>query len=1246
LDFIRVGIKENKDGTREFFPSLQVLRSEDLVIRGGSFVAIWDEDVQLYSRKIYDVADIIDRAFAHMIAEKVRPGDSIKKMRSFDNTYFTRFLSYVRSIGDMGPDLDQRIIFADQHPTKQDAATFKMDYSMGAGSISAWDELLGVLYSQHERLKIEWAIGSIFSGDAATVIQKMYVFYGPPGSGKSTIMNIIERLFEGHTAIFSAFEMGRRDAQFSLEPFKDNPLVAIDQDGDMSRLEANKNLNSIVSHDPVLINAKGKNLFTIKPRATLFVGSNESVRISDRKSGLFRRLVDIQPTGQRISERKYHQLMKQVEFELGAIAHHCLSTYKVHGPTYFSEYRSVEMMYRTNDIFNFVEDNRLVLSKGIALKQAHKMYMNWCDETDTKAVYKQYRFRDLLRDYFEEFQDQVMIEGQRYRSYFSVLKPLESFQWDPEREELVSWLTLKDELLKPGPLTEALADCPAQYHSAANDRPMHKWENVTTTLKDLKTTALHYVKIPLQHIVIDFDLKNEKGEKDLSLNLAAAAGWPPTYAEVSKSGQGLHLHYNYVGDVHLLAPSVSEGIEIKTLLGDASLRRRYTKSNDLPIATLSGGLPLREERAVLSAQSFMTEKGLRDLLVRTLSRQIHEHTKPSMDFIKKQLDDALAQGLVFDVTDMYDDVFSFAMTSSNQRDVCLEILSQLKFRSEEDVPAEVPPETPVVYFDCEVYRNLFVVCWMYDRDDAELVEMVNPSPAEIEELFKFRLIGFYNRNYDNHILWARSLGYSNEKLYELSQAITSNDRNAMFGAAYNLHYADVYDYASEKKSLKKWEIELGLPHVEIDIPWDQDVPEERIHDVVRYCCNDVIATREVAKARAGDFNARRILAELSGLEICNTTRQHTEKLIFGDVKDTSDELVYTDLSKEFPGYVFDKFKPRKEASTYKGESVGEGGYVYAEPGMYKDVVLLDVASMHPTSIVVLNAFGKYTSVFKQLLDTRLLIKDGNLAEAAKLYGGRLAAYLGDPEEAEQLSYALKIVINTVYGLTAASFPNRFRDSRNIDNIVAKRGALFMVDLKEFVQNKGFTVAHIKTDSIKIPGATPELIQEVTLFGEKYGYTFEHEATYSRFCLVNDAVYVAKYAWAQKEKKIGTWETTGAQFQHPVVRKRLFTGEVEESSDYVEAKQVSKGAMYLVASDESRSFIGRFGAFVPVLHGRALMRVDGDKAHAVTGTKGYLWESADAAFGMGLTVDQSYFEALVVNAIETINNFGSFEEFVA
>jgi hypothetical protein len=1235
MDFIRVAHKENKDGTREFYPSLLALESQDLVIRGGQFVALWDEDKSLYSRTLSHVPDIIDRAFSKMVGEHVRSGDVVKKMRNFDNQLYNRLMSLIRQIGDMGPELDQTLIFADQEPTKDDAATFKMHYSLSDAPCPAWNEIVDTLYDEEERLKIEWAIGSVLTGESAKNIHKFYVFFGPPGSGKSTIMNIIEWIFEGHTASFDAYEMGKATAQFSLEPFAKNPLVAIDQDSDLSRIELNKNLNSIVSHDRVLINSKGKNLYKIIPRSTLFIGSNEPVKIKDRKSGLFRRLVDIQPSGRLIEEDRYHELMAMVRFELGSIANRCMEVFRDHGATYLSGYRSHDMMYRTNDIFNFVEDNRLVLKKGVTLKQAHKMYVDWCQETDTRNIYKQYQFRDLLRDYFEEFHTEIMIDGNRYRSYFKGLRELDKFSWKglypkPPR----NWLELDG---TESPLNALLAEMPAQEASPSGT-PKKAWSEVTTTLADVDTAVEHFVKVPTQHIVIDFDLTDENGEKSLEKNLEAAALWPPTYAELSKSGRGLHLHYDYEGEVSRLAPVYREGIEIKTLLGNASLRRRLSGHNEHPITKISAGLPLKEEK-VLAPKTMQTEKGLRELVLKGLRKQVHPGTKSNMDFIKHVTDEAYDSGIVYDISDMWDDIISFAMGSTNQKSASIELAMSLHLQSEEEIePAKDNTEAPIAWFDLEVYPNLLAIGWMYDDSDT-VTKLINPSPQEVEELFKLRLIGYNNRLFDNHILWARTLGYDNKAIFDLVQdIIVHNNRNRMFGPAYSLAYGDLYDMASNdhKKSLKKWEIELGLPHMEMDLPWDEPVPEDRMEDVLAYLENDVRSTRAVGHHIETDIRARQILAEISGLEVCNTNRQHTEKLIFPDLgRDDQADLVYTDLSEMFPGYSFDQFKPGKEKSTYKGHSVGEGGLVLAKPGMYENVALLDVASMHPTSIIELNMFGSYTKNFKDLVDVRLAIKKGDYDLAAQLYDGRLAPYLGDKATAKGLADALKIVINSVYGLTAASFPNKFRDERNKDNIVAKRGALFMLDLAEFVEERGFEVVHIKTDSVKIPNATPEIIEEVKKFGDKYGYTFEHEATYERFCLVNDAVYVARTD--------GKWSATGAQFLHPIVFKSLFSGEDLEGSDYVEVKQVAKGNMYLVSEDsDERQFVGRFGAFVPVLLGRKLLRVDGDKEYAVTGTKGHLWELEGYAHTK--EVDFEYFQKLVDAGRETIEKFGSYAEF--
>ena len=1260
MDFYAIGVREiekgGKKGTLEVYPDYLVKRSKDLMVRGRAFYAIWDEKAGLWSTDEFDVQRLMDEelnAKADELEKEhgVRP--TVRSLSSFGTNSWSQFRKYLQNISDNSHQLDDRMAFADTPVKKSDYISRRVSYSLQPGDHSAWDALLNKLYDPEEKAKIEWAIGAIISGDAKR-IQKFLVLYGSAGTGKSTILNIIQKLFEGYTTTFEAKALGMTSGSFATEVFKNNPLVAIQHDGDLSRIEDNTRLNSIISHEEMTMNEKYKPSYTSRVNAFLFMGTNQPVRISDAKSGIIRRLIDVKPSGRTFPPNEYHSLITKVDFELGAIAHHCLEVYRSMGKNAYSGYRPKEMMMQTNVFVNYVEDQFDLFKSqdGTTLKQAYSLYKEYCDNTGIDKPLPQYKFREELRNYFDTFTDRVTIDGQAVRSVYSGFQTDKFSSVVPEVKEDILKLVLDE---SQSLLDDLLKDQPAQY--ASNDIPKSKWVNVKTTLADIDTSKVHFVKVPKNHIVIDFDIVGEDGNKSLDLNLKAASQWPATYAELSKSGQGVHLHYDYTGpDVELLSQNYAEGIEVKVYSGDSSLRRRVTRCNNIPIAPISSGLPLKEKK-VLSNNTIQSEKGLRDLVERNLRKEIHPGTKPSIDFIKKILDDAHAAGLSYDLTDMRPRILAFANNSSNQALACLKTVQQMKFASDilsESKPAEgprdhemskvQPKDDRLVFFDVEVYPNLFLICWKFEGEGANIVKMINPKPAEVEALFKLKLVGFNNRRYDNHILYAAFMGYSVEEIYKLSQKmIADNNRGALFGEAYNLSYADIYDFSSKKQGLKKFQIELGITHQEMEIPWDKPVPDHMIEKVIEYCCNDVKATEAVFNARKQDFVARQILADLSGLPVNETTQKHTAKIIFGNDRQPSKSFVYTDLSKEFPGYTFEAGK-----SSYKGIDPSEGGYVYAEPGMYHNVAVLDVASMHPSSIIALNLFGDYTPNFKDLLDARIAIKRGEYDRAKKMLDGKLKPYLKDEKDAAALSYALKIVINIVYGLTSAKFDNPFRDVRNRDNIVAKRGALFMIDLKEFVEGKGFEVAHIKTDSIKIPNATEEIIKEVFDFGAKYGYDFEHEATYDSFCLVNDAVYIAR--------KGDTWEAVGAQFKHPYVFKKLFSHEEITFDDLCETKNVVQGAIYLDLHYDTpenptpiseMQFIGKIGRFVPVDPGNGggvLYRVKDDKAYAVTGTRGHLWVEAHVAEKLPKEpIDYSYFEELVKKAFEQIEFYGPFKD---
>jgi hypothetical protein len=1249
MDFYQILSKETKDkGTMELYPDFIVGRSQDLMVQGKSFYAIWDEERGLWSRDEYDVQRLVDEhleAEAERLRRDTGLNYTVKYMRSFRSNTWAQFRKFLANISDNSHPLDSKLVFANSEVKKTDYASKRLPYPLEEGDISAWDELVGTLYSVEERAKIEWAIGSIVAGDSKK-IQKFFVLYGPAGSGKSTILNIIQKLFDGYTTTFDGKALGRADGTFATEAFKYNPLVAIQHDGDLSKLEDNTRLNSIVSHESMLMNEKYKPSYTAKSHALLFMGTNQPVKITDAKSGLIRRLIDINPTGVKIPVRHYNTLLNQIDFELGAIAAHCLKVYQEMGKNAYNGYRPLEMMLQTDVFFNFIEAyfDLFKSQNYTTLKQAYALYKEYCSESGIDKPLPQYKMREELRNYFDEFKDRGEVNGERVRSLYEGFNA-EKFKVPKDTEDnLPAFSLVMDE--NESLLDTVFANQPAQVANAKG-LPGRKWANVKSTLLDIDTHLLHYVKVPEKHIVIDFDLEGVNGITSLERNLEAASQWPATYAEISKSGSGVHLHYNYEGDTSELASVYSDGIEVKVFTGDASLRRMLTLCNAVPIATISSGLPLKKKEKMLKTKTITSEKGLRELIERNLKKEIHPGTKPSVDFIEHILQEAYEDGLQYDVSDMRSRILAFANNSTNHSSACVKAVSRMRFSSEGELEGENVVETDddrMVIYDVEVYPNLFVICWKFKGDD-NVVRMINPSREEVEKLTRFKLVGFYNRRFDNHIIYAAMLGYSIEQLYDLTRKIVvDGNRNAFFAQAYNLSYADIWDFSSIKQGLKKFEIDLGIDHMELDIPLDQPVDDKDIPRIVEYCVNDVIATEAVLNDRWEDFVARQILAELSGLTINDTTQRHTAKIIFGNDKNPQQHFVYTDLSEEFNGYTFDAGK-----SSYRGEDPGEGGYVYAEPGIYNNVALLDIASMHPTTILLLNLFGKYTQRFKELVEARLAIKRKDFESARKMMDGRLAPYLENEDGADKLAYALKIVINIVYGLTSAKFANPFQDPRNKDNIVAKRGALYMIDLKHDLKDNGFDVVHIKTDSVKIPNATQKAIDFVIKHGKRYGYDFEHEITYDKFCLVNDAVYIARSG--------DKWTAVGSQFQHPYVFKTLFSGEELVFDDFCESKNVMQGTMYLNREDGNEKdqldrhrmrHLGRTGRFVPVLEGGGtLYRVKDEKYYAVTGTKGHKWIDAEIARSMpDLKIDMSYFEKLKDEAVKTIEAFGSFEEFVS
>jgi len=1274
LDFIKVYTRESKNnsknresGSIEVYIDFKVFNTRDLMTRGHSFYAVYDPIKKLWIKDEMAVVRLVDAEIMKIVNKLISEGKTVTYglMEDYQSGNWQKYMSYIKNMPDNWEPLDDKIHFANDELSRESNATRRLSYARQAGSIENYNRLMNVLYSQSERDKLEWSVGAILTGDSKH-IQKFITLYGSAGSGKSTFLNIVQKLVEGYYISFNAKDLVGHDA-FGAEVFKSNPLVAIQHDGDLSKIEDNSTLNSIISHEEIVINEKHKSKYSMHIDCFLFLGTNKPVAISDTKSGLLRRLIDVHPSGEKVSKSEYTSLIHNINFELGAIADYCIKKYSKMGEDYYQNYQPKEMMFETNTLYNFVFENFLFFENGdyFQLKQLYDMYKQYCEDSGEQYPLKKRVFRAEMKAYFENFYDITRIDDEKqlrsvYRGFKGdVFNLTQKSKKAEDNKEEATWLHMDN---NESLFDKSFENLPAQYANEVGT-PIHRWANCTTTLQNIDTSNLHYVSgLPESHIVIDFDISGEDGKKSLEKNLEAASKWPKTYAELSKSGAGIHLHYIWGGErPSELNRLYSPGIEVKIFTGNSSLRRKLTKCNKEPFATITSGLKYDEKKGgdkLVNKKTIEDEKHLRTMIKKCMNKEFHGSTKPECDFINELLNTAYGKGIIYDVSDMRSAVLAFAASSTHQAPYCIDLVNKMKWASEAVLIVKTEIDNgELVFYDVEVFPNLFLICYKLKGFDKKIVPLVNPSPQDVGRLFDLKLIGFNNKRYDDHILYARYIGYTNEQLFGLSQKLISKESSVRngFREAYNIAYTDIYDFSSKKQSLKKWEIELGIHHQESEFDFNKPVPEKYWPKVIEYCSNDVLATEKVFDHLEADWIARQILAELAGGTTNMTTNQLTIKIVFGN--DKNPPLEYTNLEKIFPGYEFVRGSDNKMHNMYRGTDVGMGGYVYAEPGMYFDVALIDVQSMHPNSIINMNYFGMYTPNYEGLKDARIAIKSKNFEKARTILGGKLAPFLKDESKADDLSNALKIALNSAYGLTSASFENPMRDRRNVNNIVALRGALFMRTLQDAVQARGFTVAHIKTDSIKIPNATPEIIEFCKDFAKQYGYIFEHEATYEKMCLVNNAVYIAKYAWAQKKKKIGTWVATGAQFAEPFLFKKLFSKETITFDDYKQTKSVTSPAvMYLDFNENLQEgehnyvHVGRVGSFVPVVggvDGGILLRKNDDSYNAVVGTKGYRWKESEIVKSLEKEdqIALSYFYRLMDEAVMSIKAYGPIEEFL-
>src|SRR5680860_1125410 len=121
MDFYQICTKDTKGGGQDLYPDFTVGRSKDLMVRGRSFYAIWDEERSLWSTDEYDVQRLVDEDL-HRYAEEAKVATgvtyNVKYLRSFGSHGWTQFRKFIQNISDNSHQLDESLTFADQETKK------------------------------------------------------------------------------------------------------------------------------------------------------------------------------------------------------------------------------------------------------------------------------------------------------------------------------------------------------------------------------------------------------------------------------------------------------------------------------------------------------------------------------------------------------------------------------------------------------------------------------------------------------------------------------------------------------------------------------------------------------------------------------------------------------------------------------------------------------------------------------------------------------------------------------------------------------------------------------------------------------------------------------------------------------------------------------------------------------------------------------------------------------------------------
>lgn len=326
-----------------------------------------------------------------------------------------------------------------------------------------------------------------------------------------------------------------------------------------------------------------------------------------------------------------------------------------------------------------------------------------------------------------------------------------------------------------------------------------------------------------------------------------------------------------------------------------------------------------------------------------------------------------------------------------------------------------------LFYDIEVFKEDALV--VFKDIDKKVVKIFHNTFEGILDLITDRiLVGYNNYWYDDFILTAMINQQTPYQIKQLNDRIISGEK--LKNVHQSINSLDCFQQIDvAKPSLKKIEGNFGKSIIEseVDFTIDRKLTENEIQETIDYCSYDVDTTIEVFKLRQKTyFEPKQSIINMlpenkqKFAKKWNTTTISTNVLTPKPMTKWFD-IRLGEYNKE-GNYELLEIPPQSAVDLWLTKDKGK--YTHKEFGCdvefsfgglhgvpsnkekrFENVILLDVASLYPNIIKKLKALGEATKTYEAIVERRLSVKHTD----------------------KQLSDALKLVINSCYGLLNNEF---------------------------------------------------------------------------------------------------------------------------------------------------------------------------------------------------------------------------------